>query len=65
MSHEAASAGTPNIASYIDHTRIACSRLGLTIHSTFTGFLPFMQNLLLHPEPAFRDDAKALKPLQL
>ena len=52
-------AGAGVVASYIDHTRIACSRLGLTIHSTFTGFLPFMQNLLLHPEPAFREDAKA------
>ena len=52
-------AGSGVVASYIDHTRIACQRLGLTIHSTFTGFLPFMQNLLLHPEPAFRDDAKA------
>src|SRR5215471_8852458 len=51
--------GSGVVASYIDHTRIACSRQGITIHSTFTGFLPFMQNLLLHPEPAFRDDAKA------
>ena len=51
--------GAGVVSSYIDHTRIECSRLGLTIHSTFTGFLPFMQNLLLHPEPAFRDDAKA------
>ena len=52
-------AGAGVVSSYIDHTRIACQRLGLTIHSTFTGFLPFMQNLLLHPEPAFREDAKA------
>jgi len=52
-------AGAGVVASYIDHTRIACERLGLTIHSTFTGFLPFMNNLLLHPEPAFREDAKA------
>ena len=51
-----ASAGV--VASHIDHTRIACERHGIKIHSTFTGFLPFMQNLLLHPEPAFREDAK-------
>jgi sugar phosphate isomerase/epimerase len=47
------------VASTIDHTKHACAHYGLTIHSTFTGFLPFMQNLLLHPEPAFREDAKA------
>jgi len=52
-------AGSGVVASYIDHTRIECARYGLSIHSTFTGFLPFMNNLLLHPEPAFRDDAKA------
>jgi len=52
-------AGAGVVASYIDHTKHACARFGLTIHSTFTGFLPFMQNLLLHPEPSFREDAKA------
>ena len=52
-------AGAGVVASYIDHTRIACARHGISIHSTFTGFLPFMQNLLLHPEPAFREDARA------
>lgn len=52
-------AGSGVVASYIDHTRIACTRHGITIHSTFTGFIPFMNNLLLHPEQAFRDDAKA------
>jgi hypothetical protein len=52
-------AGAGVVASYIDHTRIACDRQGLTIHSTFTGFIPYMGNLLLHPEPAFREDAKA------
>ncbi|RPH35442.1 MAG: sugar phosphate isomerase/epimerase [Planctomycetota bacterium] len=52
-------AGAGVVSSSIDHTRIACERFGITIHSTFTGFLPFMQNLLLHPEPAFREDAKA------
>jgi sugar phosphate isomerase/epimerase len=51
--------GAGSVASYIDHTKHACARFGLTIHSTFTGFLPFMQNLLLHPEPSFREDAKA------
>lgn len=52
-------AGAGVVASYVDHTRIACERHGITIHSTFTGFLPYMQNLLLHPEPAFREDAMA------
>lgn len=51
--------GSGSVASYIDHTRIECARYGLTIHSTFTGFIPFMGNLLLHPEAAFREDAKA------
>jgi len=47
------------VAAYIDHTRHACDRHGITIHSTFTGFIPFMGNLLLHPEPTFREDALA------
>lgn len=52
-------AGSGVVSSTIDHVRIACARHGLTIHSTFTGFIPFMNNLLLHPEPSFREDAKA------
>ncbi len=52
-------AGAGVVSSHIDHTRIACARYGITIHSTFTGFIPYMGNLLLHPEPAFREDAKA------
>lgn len=52
-------AGAGAVAAYIDHTRIACARHGITIHSTFTGFIPFMNNLFLHPEPAFREDARA------
>jgi len=52
-------AGAGVVAATIDHTRIACARQGITIHSTFTGFIPYMGNLLLHPEPAFREDAKA------
>ena len=52
-------AGAGAVAAYIDHTRIACARHGITIHSTFTGFIPFMNNLFLHPEPAFREEAKA------
>jgi sugar phosphate isomerase/epimerase len=52
-------AGSGAVPAYIDHTRHACERLGLSIHSTFTGFVPFMGNLLLHPEPSFREDAKA------
>ncbi|HZE95695.1 MAG TPA: TIM barrel protein [Planctomycetota bacterium] len=51
--------GSGSVGAYVDHTRIACARHGITIHSTFTGFIPYMGNLLLHPEPAFREDAKA------
>jgi sugar phosphate isomerase/epimerase len=47
------------VASYIDHTRHACARQGITIHSTFTGLIPYIGNLLLHPEAPFREDAKA------
>jgi sugar phosphate isomerase/epimerase len=52
-------AGGGSVDAYIDHTRHACARYGISIHSTFTGFIPFMGNLLLHPEPTFREDAKA------
>ena len=52
-------AGAGVVGSYIDHTRIACERQGIKIHSTFTGFIPYIQNLLLHPEAPFREDAKA------
>lgn len=52
-------AGAGAVDTYIDHTRHACARYGILIHSTFTGFVPFMGNLLLHPEPTFREDAKA------
>lgn len=48
-----------SVASYIDHTRIATQRHGIKIHSTFTGLVAYMSNLLLHPEPSFREDAKA------
>ena len=51
-------AGAGAVAAYVDHVRVACERRGIVIHSTFTGFIPFSQNLLLHPEPAFREDAK-------
>jgi sugar phosphate isomerase/epimerase len=47
------------VASMIDHTKIECARYGIAVHSTFTGFIPFMGNLLLHPEQPYRDDAKA------
>ena len=47
------------VGAYIDHTKHAVERHKIRIHSTFTGFVPFSQNLLLHPEPSFRDDAKA------
>ena len=52
-------AGAAAVATYVDHTRHAIERHGLTIHSTFTGLIPYMGNLLLHPEPSFREDAKA------
>ena len=46
------------VAAYIDHTRHAVDRHGIRIHSTFTGLIAYMGNLLLHPEPGFRKDAK-------
>lgn len=52
-------AGAGAVAAYIDHTRLACERYGIKIHSTFTGIIPYIGNLLLHPEPTFREDAKA------
>jgi sugar phosphate isomerase/epimerase len=52
-------AGAGVVAAYIDHTRHAVERHGIRIHSTFTGLVPYSANLLLHPEPTFRDDAKA------
>lgn len=47
------------VAAYVDHTKHACARHGIAIHSTFTGLIPYMGNLLMHPDPAFREDAKA------
>jgi sugar phosphate isomerase/epimerase len=52
-------AGAGAVAAYVDHTRHAIARHGITIHSTFTGLVPYAGNLLLHPEPTFREDAKA------
>ena len=52
-------AGAGAVAAYVDHTRHAVARHGITIHSTFTGLIPYIGNLLLHPEPTFREDAKA------
>ena len=46
------------VAAYVDHTRHAIERHGIRIHSTFTGLIPYMGNLLLHPEPSYRADAK-------
>jgi sugar phosphate isomerase/epimerase len=47
------------VAASVDHTKHALERNGVVIHSTFTGFIPYSANLLLHPEPSFREDAKA------
>ena len=47
------------VAAYVDHTRHAVERHGIKIHSTFTGLVAYMRNLLMHPEPTFRKDAKA------
>ena len=47
-----------SVETYVDHTKHAVARHGIAIHSTFTGLIPYMGNLLLHPEPSFREDAK-------
>jgi D-erythrulose 1-phosphate 3-epimerase len=51
--------GAGTVGAYIDHTRHAVNRFGIKIHSTFTGLVAYMGNLLMHPEPSFREDAKA------
>ena len=51
-------AGAGSVAAYVDHTRRAVERHGIKIHSTFTGLIAYMGNLLCHPEPSFRQDAK-------
>jgi sugar phosphate isomerase/epimerase len=43
---------------YIGQTLEACAKHGIRIHSTFTGLIPYIGNLLMHPEKAFREDAK-------
>lgn len=48
-----------SVGAYIDHTKHAVARYGIKIHSTFTGLIAYMGNLLMHPEPSFREDAKA------
>ena len=39
--------------------REACAAVGLTLHSTFTGLAAYSSNLLLHPDPAARERARA------
>ena len=42
-----------------DRLRAACASAGLTLHSTFTGLAAYSSNLLLHPDPAARERARA------
>ena len=42
-----------------ERLRAACAAVGLTLHSTFTGLAAYSSNLLLHPDPAARERARA------
>jgi len=42
-----------------ERLRAACDAAGLTLHSTFTGLAAYSSNLLLHPDPAARERARA------
>ncbi len=42
-----------------DWLRAACAAGGLTLHSTFTGLAAYTSNLLLHPDLAARERARA------
>jgi sugar phosphate isomerase/epimerase len=46
-------------AGQADRVRAACAAAGLTLHSTFTGLAAYSSNLLLHPDPAARERARA------
>lgn len=47
------------VAGQADWLRAACAAGGLTLHSTFTGLAAYSSNLLLHPDPAGRERARA------
>ena len=42
-----------------DEVRIACTELGIRLHSTFTGLVAYSSNLLLHPDGKARRRAEA------
>jgi D-erythrulose 1-phosphate 3-epimerase len=47
------------VAAQAERVRAACDAAGLTLHSTFTGLAAYSSNLLLHPDPAARERARA------
>jgi len=47
------------VAGQAEQVRAACAAAGLTLHSTFTGLAAYSSNLLLHPDPAARERARA------
>ena len=47
------------VAAQAARLREACAAAGLTLHSTFTGLAAYSSNLLLHPDPAARERARA------
>ena len=47
------------MAGQAEQVRAACAAAGLTLHSTFTGLAAYSSNLLLHPDPAARERARA------
>ena len=48
-----------DVAGQAGRLRAACAAAGLTLHSTFTGLAAYSSNLLLHPDPAARERARA------
>jgi len=51
-------AGRAGLRTQADAVRHACDSHGLGLHSTFTGLAAYSGNLLLHPDPDFRDRAE-------
>jgi len=51
-------AGRAGLRAQADAVREACERHGLSLQSTFTGLAAYSANLLLHPDPDFRDRAE-------
>lgn len=44
----------PSQSKLVSDVRDACARYGLTIQSTFTGFIGYSSSMLLHPDPTQR-----------